>query len=127
MKQEQADRMEEMISTLITMMGSFKSEIRSEITEVKAEITGVKSEVIELKTEITEIKTEINEMKTEIDGIINSQLSMQEELRQMREENNGRHSEIISRFEILEANQEHTWEKTVMNERDIAVMKKLAK
>lgn len=44
MKQEQADRMEEMISTLITMMGSFKSDIKSEVTEVKAEITGIKTQ-----------------------------------------------------------------------------------
>lgn len=56
-----------------------------------------------------------------------TQLFMKEEFRLMRQENEERHLEIISRFEMLEANQEHTWEKTVMNEREIAVMKKLAK
>lgn len=35
MKQEQANRMEETISTLKTMMGSFESEIRSGVNEVK--------------------------------------------------------------------------------------------
>lgn len=108
--------------------------VKTEINEMRTEITGIKTEVKEMKTELTGVKTEIKKMKTditeiktEVDGIQNSQLSIQEELRQMREENNERHSEIIARFEILEANQEHTWEKTVMNERDIAVMKKLAK
>lgn len=110
MNQVQANRMEEMISTLITSLGSFRSEITNEITE--------------MKTDIKEMKNDIHKNEMEIKE---TQLSMKEEFRLMRQENEERHQEIISRFEILEANQEHTWEKTVKNEREIAVLKKLMK
>lgn len=113
MNQEQANRMEEMISTLITYLENFRSEIRDEVSTIKSQVSEMKKAIQQNESEIKEVK--------------DSQLFMQEELRQMRQENNEHHSEIIARFEILEANQEHSWEKTVMHERDIAVMKKLDK
>lgn len=124
MNQEQANRMEEMISTLITSLGSFRSEMISEITDMKSEITDIKSEITDMKSEIRDMKIAIKKNEKDIKE---TQLTMKEEFSLMRQENEERHMEIISRFEILEANQEHTWEKTVKNEREIAVMKKLAK
>ena len=52
------------------------------------------------------------------------QSSIKEELAQMRCENEQRHNELISKFTALEADHEHTWEKTVRNEREIAKVKK---
>lgn len=49
---------------------------------------------------------------------------MKEETKLMRVENEKRHSEVMNRFHTLEADHEHTWEKTVKNEREFAVFKK---
>ncbi|MFE7062818.1 hypothetical protein ACFVAD_11770 [Sutcliffiella sp. NPDC057660] len=49
---------------------------------------------------------------------------MKEEMKLMRVENEKRHSEVMNRFHTLEADHEHTWEKTVKNEREFAVFKK---
>ncbi|WP_203289098.1 hypothetical protein [Metabacillus sp. cB07] len=106
MNQEQADRIEGLLMKLTNEIEDFK---------------------IELIREFSELKSVLREDALNNDRSSEIQNLMKEALRQMRQENNERHSEIIARFEILEANQEHTWEKTVINGRDIAVMKKLAK
>lgn len=58
LNQEQANRMENMISTLITSLGSFRSEMKSEISDMKSEITDLKSEISDLKKAIKSNETE---------------------------------------------------------------------
>lgn len=117
--QQQLDRMEEMLTSLISIVGNINSEqklMKPEQMEMKKDISEIKAEQ-EMKKDISELKAEQVEMKTEI-------FLMKEEMKLMRVENEKRHSEVMNRFHTLEADHEHTWEKTVKNEREFAVFKK---
>lgn len=111
--------MEEMLTSLISIVGNINSEqklMKPEQMEMKKDISEIKAEQ-EMKKDISELKAEQVEMKTEI-------FLMKEEMKLMRVENEKRHSEVMNRFHTLEADHEHTWEKTVKNEREFAVFKK---
>lgn len=117
--QQQLDRMEEMLTSLISIVGNINSEqklMKPEQMEMKKDISEIKAEQ-EMKKDISELKAEQVEMKTEI-------FLMKEEMKLMRVENEKRHSEVMNRFHTLEADHEHTWEKTVKIEREFAVFKK---
>lgn len=139
--QQQLDRMEEMLTSLISIVGNINSEqklmkaeqmeMKKDISEIKAEqmemrkdISEIKAEQLEMKKDISEMKKDISEMKAEQVEMKNEIFIMKEEMKLMRVENEKRHSEVMNRFHTLEADHEHTWEKTVKNEREFAVFKK---
>lgn len=104
--QTQLDRMEEMLTSLISILGDINSDQKL-----------MKAEPMEMKKDISEMKAEQVGMKTGV-------FIMKEEMKLMRVDNEKRHSEVMNRFHTLEADHEHTWEKTVKNEREFAVFKK---
>jgi chromosome segregation ATPase len=107
------NRMEEMLSTLITLVGTIRSDqeiMREDFKELKTEINGIKGELTDIKTELSGIKTEINDMKSEIKDIHN--------------EGEKKHKEILDKLSLIEADQDHIWDKAVRNEREIVKLKK---
>ena len=62
-------------------------------------------------------------MNQEQSSMKKQQTSLREEMALMRAENEKSHQEIISKLDTLAADHEHTWEKTVRNEREIAKVK----
>jgi len=125
--QQQLDRMEEMLTSLISIVGNINSEqklMKAEQMEMKKDISEIKAEQLEMKKDISEMKKDISEMKAEQVEMKTEIFIMKEEMKLMRVENEKRHSEVMNRFHTLEADHEHTWEKTVKNEREFAVFKK---
>ena len=71
----------------------------------------------DMKREQLETRQEIKEMKQD-------QKATREDIARLRLENEKHHNEISSRISSIELDHEHTWEKTVHNEREISKLKK---
>lgn len=113
------ENIEDMLSQLISMVGNMRTEqaeVKEEISDMKNEITGMKSDMSGMKEETTGVKQIQAEMKQE-------QSQMRLEQTEMNTVNDKRHREFMDEFKILKADQDHTWKKTVQNERDIAILK----
>ena len=99
------DKMENMLSQLIRMVGSIQSDIQ------------------EIKQEQQEIKQEQQEMKREQQEMKRVQQEMQSKLQELEVKGEERHQEVLDRFKALEIDQNFVWEKTARNEREIANIK----
>ena len=93
------DKIENMLSQLIRMVGS----IQSEQQEMKQELQGIKQELQGVKQELVGVKQDQQEI--EVKG---------EEC----------HQEVLDRFKALENDQDFIWEKTARNEREIGNIKR---
>jgi chromosome segregation ATPase len=100
------DKIENMLSQLIRMVGN----IQSEQQEMKKELQGMKQEQ--------------QEMKQEIQGIKQVQQDMQGKLQDLEVKGEERHQEVLGRFKALENDQDFIWEKTARNEREIGNIKR---
>ncbi|MBS4213081.1 hypothetical protein [Neobacillus rhizophilus] len=92
------DRLEEMLSNLIGMVGG----IKTELSELRGEQQGIKAELSELRSE---------------------QLGIKAELSEMRAENQKQFAEIHAKLTDMQADQDHIWEKAARNERELAKLK----
>lgn len=93
------DRIEDMLSQLIRMVGS----VQSEQTEMKEDISVLKQEMRELNSRVDRLEMKVDENE------INSEK---------------RHVETLKKLRELKIDNEFTWEKTVNNEREIERLKK---
>lgn len=93
------NRIESMLSQLISMVGSIQTEQQA-----------MKSDIAEMKSEIKEVKQQ--------------QESIQNRLEKLETISEERHKEILERFESLERDQDFIWEKTARNEREIGNIKR---
>ena len=100
------DKIENMLSQLIRMVGN----IQSEQQEMKQELQG--------------IKQELQGVKQELVGVKQDQQDMQGKLQDLEVKGEERHQEVLDRFKALENDQDFIWEKTARNERDIGNIKR---
>jgi len=70
------------------------------------------------------MKQDISGMKQDISGMKQDQKGTREDIARLRLENEKHHNEISSRISSNELDHDHTWEKTVQNEREISKLKK---
>jgi hypothetical protein len=99
MTEERLERLEGMMSQLITMVGNMHKtmdEMRNDIKEVQTvqKEHGQKFESIELRMDKMETKNEL------------------------------RHQEVLNQIKRLEKDQDFIWEKAVRNERELEIMKR---
>ena len=99
------DKMENMLSQLIRMVGNIQSDLQ------------------EIKQEQQEMKREQQEMKREQQEMKKVQQEMQSKLQELELKGEERHQEVLDRFKALEIDQNFIWEKTARNEREIANIK----
>ena len=99
------DKIENMLSQIIRMVGS----IQSEQQEMKHELQGMKQTQQEMKQELQEMKQ--------------VQQDMQSKLQDIEAKGEERYQEVLDRFKALEIDRNFIWEKTVRNEREIATIK----
>ena len=100
------DKIENMLSQLIRMVGN----IQSEQQEMKQELQG--------------IKQELQGVKQELVGVKQDQQDMQGKLQDIEVKGEERHQEVLDRFKALENDQDFIWEKTARNEREIGNIKR---
>ena len=107
------DKIENMLSQLIRMVGN----IQSEQQEMKQELQGIKQE-------LQGVKQELQGVKQELVGVKQDQQDMQGKLQDLEVKGEERHQEVLGRFKALENDQDFIWEKTARNERDIGNIKR---
>jgi len=93
------DKVENMLSQLIRMVGNMQSEQQ-------------------------EMKQELKEMKQELVEVKQTQQDMQSKLQELEVKGEERHQEVLGRFKTLEMDQDFIWEKTARNEREIGNIKR---
>ncbi|MEH7343488.1 hypothetical protein V7122_06400 [Bacillus sp. JJ1532] len=98
MDESRLDKIEEMLTTLITMVGG----TNSRLDMVEARLSKVEESLDKVEEELKNLKKEVSVVK--------------EDQKQMR-------SEIMEKLMVIQADQDLIWEKAVKNERDIVKMK----
>lgn len=114
------ERVESMLSQLITMVGSMQAEQQG----MKNEFNEMKSEIKSMKSEIKGMNSEIKELRLELSEVMQNQQRMESKLEQFEIKTEKRHEEIMERFKSLERDQDFIWEKTARNEREIGNIKR---
>ncbi|MEK5389665.1 hypothetical protein NSQ59_04665 [Margalitia sp. FSL K6-0131] len=107
------EKIENMLSQLIRMVGS----IQSTQQEMKAEIQIMKTDQHEMNADFQSIKIDQQEMKADLK-------SMKSQIENLDIKQEERHKEILDRFKSLENDQDFIWEKTARNEREIGNIKR---
>lgn len=95
MEQDRFDRMENMLTDLIKTVAITNKEMKE-----------MKDDVRILKDDVSVLKTDINELKMDMKVLKEAQETTNQLLQDMR------------------ADQDHIWEKTVKNERELAIIKR---
>ena len=123
--EERFDKLEDMLSQLLQMVGSMKADQE----EMKKDITGIKADQEEMKKDITGIKADQLEMKAEITGTVmkTEMTSMKIEISELKatvdllkRDNDEAHKKIEKSLTMLQRDQDFIWKKAVQNEREIA-------
>ncbi|MGG1679348.1 hypothetical protein ACIFOT_27035 [Neobacillus sp. NRS-1170] len=96
--EKKLDRMEEMLSSIISIVGNINQQLQ------------------DMKIEQQVMKKEQHEMK-------NDQQGMRQELAAMDSKNEEKFTEILNMVTDIRAEQEHIWEKSARNERELAKLK----
>lgn len=109
MEKQRLDNIENTLSQLISMVGGMRAEMKQELTGVKEEQSQTSQEISGMKQEQASFKGELK--------------SIREDLADSKKTSDKRHHEILNEFKIFRADHDHTWKKTVQNERDIAQLK----
>lgn len=100
-----SNKIEDMLSQLIRMVGSMQTEQQS-----------MKSDMLEMKQEMLSMKQDMFEMKQDI-------ANLKQDIIRIDEKADKRHVEILKELRSLKIDQDFTWEKAVRNERDIEQLK----
>ncbi|WP_223594219.1 hypothetical protein [Neobacillus bataviensis] len=96
--EKKLERMEEMLSSIISIVGNINQQLQ------------------EMKIEQQVMKKEQHEMKNDQEG-------MRKELAAMDSKNEAKFTEILNIVTDIRAEQEHIWEKSARNERELAKLK----
>ncbi|MEH7331212.1 hypothetical protein V7161_00990 [Neobacillus drentensis] len=96
--EKKLDRMEEMLSSIISIVGNINQQLQ------------------EMKIEQQVMKKEQHEMKNDQEG-------MRKELAAIDSKNEAKFTEILNIVTDIRAEQEHIWEKSARNERELAKLK----
>ncbi|PLR77020.1 hypothetical protein CU633_12435 [Bacillus sp. V3-13] len=119
MADKRLEKIEEMLTNLITMVGGVRSEqqsMKEDQASIREELVLMREDQAAMKTEITTIKEDQAAMKTEITAIKEDQAAMRTEMDE-------RHREIMVKLNEMKADQDYTWQIAVGNQREIVKLK----
>lgn len=106
MSKERLDRLEGMMSQLITMVGNLHNSISDMQKDMKEMLTVQK----EHGKKFEAIETRMDTMETTLD--------------KMETKNELRHQEVLNQIKRLEKDQDFIWEKAARNERELGIIKR---
>jgi GTP-binding protein EngB required for normal cell division len=106
MSEERLDRLEGMMSQLITMVGNLHNSMSDMQKDMK-----------EMQKDMKEMQTVQKEHGQKFESI---ELKMDK----METKNEFRHQEVLNQIKRLEKDQDFIWEKAVRNERELEIMKR---
>jgi len=102
---EKLDKIEEMIATLINMVGNMNNRLDGSIAEQ------------------SKMSDRLDKMDERFDRLDERLDKMDERLDNMQEEQRITRRDIMEKLIVIQADQDHIWEKTVKNEREIGKLK----
>ncbi|MGG3465997.1 hypothetical protein ABES02_00205 [Neobacillus pocheonensis] len=103
--EKKLERMEEMLSSLISMVGNMNQKLQ------------------EMQVDFHEMKKEQLDMKNDIQTMQKENQSIKSTLAAMDAKNEAKFTEILNILTDIRAEQEHIWEKSARNERELAKLK----
>lgn len=109
------ERMEEMLSSLISLVGNMNQKLQDSLVEQAAfgeKLTTMYEEQQEMRQEMQEIRQEMQEMRTDLQEVKKEQSIMHEKM-----------TGISDKLTDMQADLEHIWEKGARNERELAKLK----
>ncbi|MBT2692116.1 hypothetical protein [Bacillus sp. ISL-55] len=113
MSEERLDRLEGMMSQLITMVGN----LHNSMSDMQKNMDGMQKDMKEMQKDMKEMQTVQKEHGQKFESI---ELRMDK----METKNELRHQEVLNQIKRLEKDQDFIWEKTVRNERELEIMKR---
>lgn len=113
MSEERLERLEGMMSQLITMVGN----LHNSMSDMQKDMSAMQKDMQEIQKDMKEVQTVQNEHGQKFEAI---ELTMDK----METKNELRHHEVLHQIKRLEKDQDFIWEKTVRNERELEIMKR---
>lgn len=130
MDESRLDKMEDMLATLITMVGNMNSRLEDSIAKqskmserldsMEESFNGKFKRIDEKFEKIDEKFEKIDEKFERIDKKFEK---LDEKMDKFQEDQRSMRREIMEKLIVIQADQDHIWEKTVRNEREIAKLK----
>ncbi|MFT9600776.1 hypothetical protein [Mesobacillus sp.] len=120
MSEERLDRLEGMMSQLITMVGNLHnsmSDMQKDMKEMQKDMKEMQKDMKEVQKDMKEVQTVQKEHGQRFESI---ELRMDK----METKNEFRHQEVLNQIKRLEKDQDFIWEKAVRNERELEIMKR---
>jgi septal ring factor EnvC (AmiA/AmiB activator) len=116
MDEKRLDRMEDMLATLIGMVGNLNQQqqtMQADLNVVKADLIDVKADLNVVKADLNDVKIDLNIAKADLQVVKVDQTTL-------RCENEKQFSEVMKKLTYMQADQDYIWDKTVKNERELA-------
>lgn len=135
--QERLDRMENMLSDLIKMVGKNNSmlvDLRSDVDTLKADVAVLKADVAVLKTDVAVLKTDVAVLKanmqkanSDIAELNRKQEIFKEELFAQSERIDTYHKSVLGKISEIELNANYAVNMVIKHDKELfAVKQKLA-
>ena len=121
------DKIENMLSQLIRMVGNIQSE-QQEMKQVQQDmqgrLQGMESKLQDMDGKLQDMEGKLQDMDSKLQNMDSKLTDMEGNLQGLEAKGEERHQEVLGRFKALEIDQDFIWEKTVRNEREIGTIKR---
>jgi predicted nucleic acid-binding Zn-ribbon protein len=101
MDEKRLDKMEEMLTSLITIVGNMNEKLQ----DTQNDVHEMKNDMVVMKNDMDDMKKNMDDMKKNMQDI------------------NGKITNINTKLADMHADQDHIWEKAARNERELAKLK----
>lgn len=98
MSEERLDRMENMLTDLIRIVGS----TNAIVSELKEDVSGIKHDVSGLKSDVSVLKSDVCGLKADMTAVKKEQELFRQELFAQSERIDSNHKEVMTRLDSLE-------------------------
>jgi chromosome segregation ATPase len=112
MTKDRLDKMEEMLTTLITMVGNIndkQNQMGEKLDRMENRLDKIEKRLDKMEDRLDKMENRLEMVEKKLDKLEDGQKSMREE--------------IMAKLKDMQADQDHIWEKAVRNERELAKLK----
>lgn len=127
MKEDRLDRIEEMLTSIIAMVGktnSIQQSMENRLQSLEDRMQGLENRLQSLEDRMQGLENRMQSLEDRMQTMEDKMQGIFAEQAEMRRENEIRFNKIDKKIESLLADQDHIWEKAVRNEREIAKIKR---
>lgn len=128
------NRMEEMLSALITMVGTIKSDLeivkedmahlREDVNHLREDVNHLRVDVDHLRKDVDHLRKDVDQLQLDMDQVKCDMIEMKVEIKEIRHDGERSHKEVMDKLSLIEADQDFIWDKVVRHEREMVKLKK---